>query len=141
MKIIWTNGCFDILHPGHIELFKAAKALGDRLIVGIDTDEKVSIDKGEDRPINNEEDRRIVLETNRYVDSVVTFNSSEELKTLYETLCPDVVVKGSEWTADELRERDEIPDIIQVKVYPLVGDYSTTNTMEKIRNMGSCEKI
>ena len=65
----------------------------------------------------------------------------EQPKTLYETLCPDVVVKGSEWTADELRERDEIPDTIQVKVYPLVGDYSTTNTMEKIRNMGSCEKI
>ena len=103
--------------------------------------ERVRQLKGEDRPINNEEDRRKVLETNRYVDSVVTFNSSEELKTLYETLCPDVVVKGSEWTADELRERDEIPDTIQVKVYPLVGDYSTTNTMEKIRNMGSCEKI
>ena len=97
--------------------------------------------KGEDRPINNEEDRRKVLETNRYVDSVVTFSTAEELKSLYETLRPNVLVKGSEWTADELRERDSIPDTIQVKVYPLIGDYSTTNTMEKIRNMGSCEKI
>ena len=97
--------------------------------------------KGKDRPINNEEDRRKVLETNRYVDSVVTFSTSEELKNLYDTLLPDVVVKGSEWTADELRKRDEIPDSIQVKVYPLVGDYSTTNTMEKIRSMDTCEKI
>ena len=60
---------------------------------------------------------------------------------MYETLRPNVVVKGSEWTADELRKRDSIPDTIQVKVYPLIGDYSTTNTMEKIRNMESCEKI
>ena len=78
---------------------------------------------------------------NRYVDSEVTFSTAEELKSLYETLRPNVLVKGSEWTADELRERDSIPDTIQVKVYPLIGDYSTTNTMEKIRNMGSCEKI
>ena len=139
--IVLTNGVFDILHKGHIELLKFSKNQGDKLIVAIDSDERVRQLKGEGRPINNEEDRRKVLETNRYVDSVVTFSTSEELKSLYETLCPDVVVKGSEWTADELRERDEIPDTIQVKVYPLVGDYSTTNTMEKIRNMGSCEKI
>ena len=128
------------MHKGHIELLKFSKNQGDKLIVAIDSDERVRQLKGEDRPINNEEDRRKVLETNMYVDSVVTFNSSEELKTLYETLCPDVVVKGSEWTADELRERDEIPDTIQVKVYPLVGEYSTTNTMEKLGIWGHARR-
>ena len=68
MKIIWTNGCFDIMHPGHIELFKAAKALGDRLIVGIDTDEKVATDKGKDRPINNLFYRVAMLEAIKYID-------------------------------------------------------------------------
>ena len=66
---------------------------------------------------------------------------TEELQDLYETLSPEVIVKGSEWTANEVRERDGIPDSIQVKVYPLVGEYSTTNVMHKIRDMETCEKI
>ena len=139
--IVLTNGVFDILHKGHIELLKFSKLQGDKLIVAIDSDERVKQIKGKDRPINNEEDRRRVLETNRYIDSVVTFNSTEELKSLYSTLSPDVIVKGSEWTADEVRERDLIPQNIQVKVYPLVGKYSTTNTMQKIRGMETCEKV
>ena len=68
MRIVWTNGCFDILHPGHIELFKACKALGDRLIVGVDTDKKVSEDKGSQRPINNLEYRKTMLECIKYID-------------------------------------------------------------------------
>ena len=139
--IVLTNGVFDILHKGHIELLKFAKTQGDKLVVAIDSDERVRELKGSDRPINNEEDRRRVLETNRYVDSVVTFSTGEELRGLYDALSPDVLVKGSEWTADEVRERDSIPDDIQVKVYPLVGEYSTTNTMQKIRSMETCEKI
>ena len=139
--IVLTNGVFDILHKGHIELLKFSKLQGNKLVVAIDSDERVRQLKGKDRPINNEEDRRRVLETNRYVDSVVIFNTTEELRGLYGTLSPDVIVKGSEWTADEVRERDSIPEDIQVKVYPLVGEYSTTNTMQKIRGMDSCEKV
>jgi len=139
--IVLTNGVFDILHKGHIELLKFAKSQGNKLVVAIDSDERVRELKGADRPINTEEDRRRVLETNRYVDSVVIFNTSEELRELYGTLSPDVIVKGSEWTADEVRGRDSIPEDIQVKVYPLVGEYSTTHTMEKIRSMETCEKI
>ena len=139
--IVLTNGVFDILHKGHIELLKFSKLQGNKLVVAIDSDERVRQLKGKDRPINNEEDRRRILETNRYVDSVVTFNSTDELKKLYNTLSPDVIVKGSEWTADEVRERDCIPDNIQIKVYPLVGKYSTTNTMQKIRGMETCEKV
>ena len=66
MITVWTNGCFDILHPGHIELFKVAKSLGDRLIVGVDTDLKVKADKGANRPINNLEYRKAMLESVSY---------------------------------------------------------------------------
>ena len=139
--IVLTNGVFDILHKGHIELLKFSKSQGNKLIVAIDSDERVRELKGPDRPINNEEDRRKVLETNIYVDSVVTFSTDDELKGLYNSLSPSVLFKGSEWTADEIRERDTVPDNIQVKVYPLVGEYSTTNTMRKIRGMETCEKV
>jgi len=139
--IVLTNGVFDILHKGHIELLKFAKSQGTKLIVAIDSDRRVKELKGNDRPINNQEDRRKVLETNRYVDEVVIFDSTEELQGFYGTILPDVIVKGSEWTADEVRERDGIPEDIQVKVYPLVGNYSTTNTMHKIRELETCEKI
>ena len=139
--IVLTNGVFDILHKGHIELLKFSKMQGTKLIVAIDSDRRVKELKGSDRPINNQEDRRRILETNRYVDEVVIFDSVEELQGFYDTLSPDVIVKGSEWTADEVRERDNIPENVQIKVYPLVGDYSTTNTMNKIRDMETCEKI
>ena len=139
--IVLTNGVFDILHKGHIELLKFSKMQGTKLIVAIDSDRRVKELKGNDRPINNQEDRRRILETNRYVDEVVIFDSAEELQGFYDTLSPNVLVKGSEWTADEVRERDNIPENVQIKVYPLVGDYSTTNTMHKIRDMETCEKI
>ena len=139
--IVLTNGVFDILHKGHIELLKFSKMQGTKLIVAIDSDRRVKELKGNDRPINNQEDRRRILETNRYVDEVVIFDSVEELQGFYDTLSPNVIVKGSEWTADEVRERDNIPENVQIKVYPLVGDYSTTNTMNKIRDMETCEKI
>ena len=139
--IVLTNGVFDILHKGHIELLKFSKMQGTKLIVAIDSDRRVKELKGNDRPINNQEDRRRILETNRYVDEVVIFDSAEELQGFYDTLSPNVIVKGSEWTADEVRERDNIPENVQIKVYPLVGDYSTTNTMNKIRDMETCEKI
>ena len=139
--IVLTNGVFDILHKGHIELLKFSKMQGTKLIVAIDSDRRVKELKGNDRPINNQEDRRRILETNRYVDEVVIFDSAEELQGFYDTLSPNVIVKGSEWTADEVRERDNIPENVQIKVYPLVGDHSTTNTMHKIRDMETCEKI
>lgn len=139
--IVLANGVFDILHKGHIELLKFAKSQGTKLVVAIDSDERVKKIKGDSRPINNQDDRKRILETNKYVDEVLIFNSSEELQSLYETLSPDVLVKGSEWTAQEVRERDFIPKEIQIKVYPLVGNYSTTNTMNKIRDLETCEKI
>lgn len=139
--LVMTNGVFDVLHKGHIELLKFSKTQGDRLIVAIDSDERVKKLKGENRPVNSQADRKRILEAISYVDEVLVFDTSEELKSMYVDLCPDVVVKGSEWTADEVRHRDEIPDTIEVKVYPLVGEYSTTNVMKKIQGMNNCEKI
>ena len=74
MKTVWTNGCFDILHRGHVEMFKFAKSLGDELIVGLDTDEKIKESKGSDRPFNNLEDRELVVASIRYVDKTISFN-------------------------------------------------------------------
>ena len=73
---VWTNGCFDILHRGHIEMFRYAKSLGDELVVGIDKDEKVKLYKGKDRPINNLQDRMYMLQSIKYIDKVVYFNST-----------------------------------------------------------------
>ena len=139
--IVFTNGVFDILHKGHIELLKFAKSQGNKLVVAIDADRRVKQLKGDSRPINNQDDRKKVLESNRYVDEVLIFDTTEELQEFYESLSPDVIIKGSEWTADEVRERDNIPESIQVKIYPLVGEYSTTHTMKKIMEIETCEKI
>ena len=80
MTTVWTNGCFDVLHRGHIELFRYARSLGDRLIVGIDSDEKVKKDKGASRPYNNVEDRKFILQSIKYVDEVIVFSSRKELE-------------------------------------------------------------
>ena len=84
MITVWTNGCFDILHPGHMELFKIAKSLGDRLIVGLDTDEKVRKDKGSNRPINSLDFRKSMLESNKNIDLVIPFGSRQELEQTIE---------------------------------------------------------
>jgi len=97
MKIIWTNGCFDIMHPGHMELFKASKSLGDRLIVGVDTDDKVALDKGADRPINDVCHRVAMLQAIKYIDIILTFGSRQELEQMIEFYNPDVLVVGGDW--------------------------------------------
>ena len=139
--VVLTNGVFDILHKGHIELLKFAKSQGDKLIVAIDSDDRVKEIKGDSRPVNSEEDRRRILETCRYVDEVVVFNTKEDLQELYKKIKPNILVKGSEWTADEVRERDQIPKNLLIKIYPLLANYSTTDTMKKIRELKTEEKL
>ncbi|MFH1593014.1 MAG: ribose 5-phosphate isomerase B [Candidatus Woesearchaeota archaeon] len=129
--IVFTNGIFDILHMGHIGLLKFSKSLGDKLIVGINSDRATKTIKGEDRPVNNEEDRKKVLESVQEVDEVIIFDDTET-KDIISKVKPTIVVKGGEWTAEEVRKRDEIPSEIGIKIFPLVKNYSTTEILKKI---------
>ena len=130
--IVVANGVFDILHIGHIELLKFAKSLGGRLVVAINSDRSVKRLKGEDRPVNKEADRKAVLQSIKYVDEVIIFDA-EKPTELIETLQPQIVVKGGEWTADEIRVRDNVPAHIAVKVFPIVSGYSSMKTIQHIR--------
>ena len=125
-KIIWTNGCFDVLHRGHIELFKYAKSLCDELIVGIDSDEKVKKDKGRFRPINTMRDRKFILESIKYIDKVITFNSTQGLEDAIETILPNIMVIGSDWKGKTVIGQQYTDELI---FFDRIGDYSTTNIL------------
>jgi len=129
LKTVFTNGCFDILHPGHIELFKVGKSLGDKLIVAIDSDEKVKKDKGLLRPINDQHFRKSMLESIRYIDLVLLFNTREELEQLIELYAPDTLLIGGDW-----REREVVGQKYakEVKFFNRVGNYSTTRVLQSI---------
>jgi len=127
---IWTNGCFDILHRGHIEMFRYAKSLGDELVVGVDSDEKVKLDKGKDRPINNLHDRMFMLQSIKYIDKVIPFDSTTELDSTIKWYRPDIMVIGSDW-----RGKEVIGEMFANKLifFDRVGDYSTTNLYETFK--------
>ncbi len=137
--VVFTNGVFDVLHTGHIELLKFAKSLGDKLIVAINSDNAVKKLKGPDRPINNEMDRKRVLESLREVDEVVIFDDIETVSLLNE-IKPNVLVKGGEWTAEQVRERDKVPSETAVRIFPLVKGYATTNIVKKIKESSEWQK-
>ena len=126
-KIIWTNGCFDILHKGHIELFKYAKSLGDKLYIGIDSDEKVKKDKGNDRPFNNVQDRKEVLEAIKYIDGVFVFNDTQGLDDLIRVVGPNIMVIGSDWKGKTVVGEQHVNKLV---FFDRLKNYSTTNILE-----------
>jgi len=128
MKTVWTNGCFDVLHRGHIELFKYAKSLGDLLIVGIDSDRKVKIDKGETRPINKAEDRKFMLESIKYIDKVFIFNSKQQLEDLIKFMKPNIMVIGSDWKGKEVVGQEYAKEL---NFFDRIEEYSTTNIIKE----------
>jgi ribose 5-phosphate isomerase B len=132
-KVVFTNGIFDILHQGHLDLLKWSRNLGDRLVVGINSDASTRALKGEGRPVNSQENRKAVLQAIRFVDEVLIF---DELKptTLISLLHPAIVVKGGEWLAEEVRHQDDIPDEVDIKIFPLVKGYSSTTIIKKIKD-------
>ena len=129
MKISFVNGCFDVLHPGHIELLKYARSLGDYLIVAIDSDRKVAEMKGPERPIFSQHDRSTMLSSIRYVDVVHVFDTKEELENLLESISPDIMVVGSDWKGKEVVGSQYAKS---VRFFDRLGDYSTTQTVKGI---------
>lgn len=129
MKISFVNGCFDVLHPGHIKLLKYARSLGDYLIVAIDSDRKVAEMKGSERPIFSQHDRALMLKAIRYVDVVHVFNTKEDLEQLLESIQPDIIVVGSDWKGKEVVGAQYAKE---VKFYDRVGEYSTTKTLQGV---------
>ena len=124
-KQIFTNGCFDILHKGHIELLKFCKSLG-YVTVGLNSDTSVTELKGAGRPINSEEDRKFLLQSLKYVDQVIIFSESTPLR-LIEDLKPDIVVKGGDYAKADVVGNE----IAEVLIFNTVEGYSTTNTLNK----------
>ena len=133
-SIVLANGVFDIIHSGHINLFEYAKSQGKKLVLAVDTDERVKSLKGEGRPVNNLKERINVLNSIKYIDEVISFGSKEELSQIYKLSGTSIIVKGSEWTEKEVRERDAVPDGIEIRIFPLHKHFSTTNIIEKIKN-------
>ena len=128
-RIVWCNGTFDILHPGHIELFKVGKSLGDKLIVATDTDEKIRQDKGASKPINNLCDRISMLQAIKYIDEVFYFNDRKELEWLIELYSPDILLLGDDWKGGDIVG---IQYAKEVRFLPRLN-YSTTHIIDKIR--------
>jgi D-beta-D-heptose 7-phosphate kinase / D-beta-D-heptose 1-phosphate adenosyltransferase len=132
-RIVFTNGCFDILHPGHITYLQQAKALGDLLIVGVNSDESVRRLKGENRPVNALADRLTLLAALGVVDHVVPFNELNP-NHLIRAICPDLYVKGGDYSRDTLPEVELVEELGgEVRILPYVENRSTTKLIEQIR--------
>jgi len=130
--IVFTNGCFDIVHPGHIHTLVEAKALGTKLIVAVNSDASVKRLKGEKRPIQNENERALILASFSFVDYVVLFEEDTPLN-LIENLKPNILVKGGDYKINEIVGADiVIENGGKVEMIPFLTGFSTTNTIEKI---------
>jgi D-beta-D-heptose 7-phosphate kinase/D-beta-D-heptose 1-phosphate adenosyltransferase len=134
-RVVFTNGVFDLLHPGHVRYLRAARERGDALVVGINSDRSVSANKGPGRPIVPEGERAELLEALAFVDAVVIFDE-ETPHELIATLQPDVLVKGADWAADAIVGRDLVESWGgQVERMPVEAGHSTSAIIRKIRGM------
>lgn len=130
-KLVFVNGCFDILHPGHIKLFEYAKSLGDELIVAIDSDKRVKEMKGDSRPFNNQTTRKIILQSIKYIDDVLIFQSEEQLIEIVKNEKPDIMVVGSDWKGKTVVGSDYAKE---VRFFDRIPGYSTTEAIERFTN-------
>jgi D-beta-D-heptose 7-phosphate kinase/D-beta-D-heptose 1-phosphate adenosyltransferase len=127
--IIFTNGCFDLLHYGHIDYLEKAKSLGNRLIIGLNADASVQRLKGKHRPIQSEISRSRVLSALQCVDAVIIFEEDTPTE-LIRHICPDILVKGGDYTVEQVAGREFAG---KVEIIPFVDGYSTTIIEQKIR--------
>ena len=132
-KIVFTNGCFDLIHPGHIRGFEQARQLGDALIVGLNSDSSVRQSKGPTRPVIPEQERAEILSALEAVDAVIIFNEPTPREVI-SRLLPDVLVKGGDWPGDQIVGREEVEAaggrVVSISFVP---GYSTTRILQKIR--------
>lgn len=132
-KIVFTNGCFDIIHSGHIYYLSEAKKLGDILIIGLNNDDSVRRLKGSERPINTETDRALVLDSLKFVDYVTIFDEDTPYD-LINLLKPDFLVKGGDYKADEVVGADVVRENGgKVVIIPFIQGKSTTNIIQKLK--------
>jgi D-beta-D-heptose 7-phosphate kinase/D-beta-D-heptose 1-phosphate adenosyltransferase len=135
-RVVFTNGCFDLLHPGHMRYLYAARQMGDYLVVAVNTDRSVKIIKGANRPIQSQDERTELLAALSFVDAVLLFDEDNPLKVI-QHLIPDVLVKGGDWTEDKIIGADVVKKADGVvKSLPFVAGYSTSALIEKIRDKG-----
>jgi rfaE bifunctional protein nucleotidyltransferase chain/domain len=134
-RVVFTNGCFDLLHPGHIRSLEAARALGDVLIVGINSDESVRTLKGPHRPVIPEQERAEILASLECVDAVLIFPEPTPQKVIA-ALLPEILVKGGDWPDDQIVGRAEVEAAGgRVERVDVVPGYSTTDILQKIRSL------
>ena len=134
-KIVFTNGCFDLLHHGHIDYLSKAADMGDVLVVGVNSDASVKkLNKGANRPIQNENDRLLILSSMQFVDALISFEEDTPLD-LIKLVQPDVLVKGGDWKESDIVGGDAVKAKGgTVAVIPFVEGYSTTNLETKIKS-------
>lgn len=132
-KIVFTNGCFDILHPGHLDYLERSKGLGTKLVIGLNTDGSVSRLKGSNRPINDEEFRSRMLAALECVDLITLFDEDTPLELIREVK-PDILVKGSDYRIEEIVGAEEVKRYGgEVKTISLLPGFSTTSLIENIK--------
>lgn len=136
-RLVFTNGCFDLVHPGHVAYLQRARALGDALVVGVNTDASVRrLEKGADRPLVPEDDRALVVAALASVDAVTLFDEGTP-RELVAALLPDLLVKGGDYAPEEMAGREEVEAAGgEVRVIPFVEGYSTSELVARIRQKG-----
>lgn len=132
-KIVFTNGCFDILHRGHVEYLQKAKELGDLLVLGLNSDSSVKRLKGESRPINNEKDRAIILSALECVDYIIIFDEDTPFE-LIKNLKPDILVKGGDYKIENVVGREYAKETVLID---FVDGYSTTKIIKNINDINN----
>jgi rfaE bifunctional protein nucleotidyltransferase chain/domain len=134
-RVVFTNGCFDLLHPGHIFYLRTARSLGDALVVGLNSDTSVRKLKGLSRPVVPETDRAILLEALESVDAVVIFSEATPVRLIRE-LKPGVYVKGGDYRIEDLPEAEVAAEIgAEVEILPFETGYSTSALIERIKSL------
>ncbi|MDX5422561.1 MAG: D-glycero-beta-D-manno-heptose 1-phosphate adenylyltransferase [Hymenobacteraceae bacterium] len=133
-KIVFTNGCFDLLHLGHVDYLEKARQLGDKLVLGLNTDASISRIKGPSRPLQDEMSRARIMASLLFIDAVVLFDDDTPLE-LIKAVQPDILVKGDDYAVEQIVGHEVVEARGgEVKTVPLVKGYSTTNIVKKIEN-------